>query len=735
MANDLISQIEPKYILEALEEWVKNPPKKPIQGTDYEVIYYGLSIPPKELIRLAADLNGIPKNLVRNNDGIQFRKILHKILQNTGAVINEKQKSISELGNRILSLLKEHSLKYHFQKGDNEYWAFNPDAKKKFLQGIHYEFLIEEQTKFQLEIHFEDLDFDDSRGTSNLDDELNDFQKIDLGHNWKIKDWKQWKGKRWVFGKSSKLNDPNLNKSVQELIRVFENHNHQLVALNNRMEQKIFNKSFKAANEMRHPLNQILFGPPGTGKTFHTINRALEIIEGKTSEELEKENRIELTKRFKAYQETGQIAFCTFHQSMSYEDFVEGIKPLKPEEGDSFVKYEVVPGIFKTMSTNAAFEFAKGTKSESIRKTFSFSDAFDEYLAYVQEELENEKPIALPTRSGGSIVITEISDRGSLMLKHEHGENHYSITKNRLSKLDLAFPDLAGVKNIDKEFRAVIGGSNASANWASLNAIRTFSVKLQERSENDTVSQNLSFEEKLDLVKQLKKEDYKTTHSKPYVLIIDEINRGNVSQIFGELITLIEDDKRAGKPEALEVVLPYSKDTFSVPPNLYIIGTMNTADRSVEALDTALRRRFVFEEMPPRPEKIDQEHELDIDLPLLLETINSRIEVLLSKDHQIGHSYFMKVYSEEDLKTAFYKSIIPLLQEYFYGDYGKIGLVLGSGFVQRKYKDKNEIKFASFDDGYESGDLESRVVYEILDYRAEGKIGFLEAVKSIYENM
>ena len=166
-----------------------------------------------------------------------------------------------------------------------------------------------------------------------------------------------------------------------------------------------------------------------------------------------------------------------------------------------------------------------------------------------------------------------------------------------------------------------------------------------------------------------------------YVLIIDEINRGNVSQIFGELITLIEDDKRLGNSEALEDVLPYSKEKFGVPPNLYIIGTMNTADRSVEALDAALRRRFSFEEMLPKPEVITNREKGDksivegINLGLVLETLNKRIELLVDKDHQIGHSYFLSVESIKDLKSAFQNKIIPLLQEYFFGDYGKIGTV------------------------------------------------------------
>lgn len=167
-----------------------------------------------------------------------------------------------------------------------------------------------------------------------------------------------------------------------------------------------------------------------------------------------------------------------------------------------------------------------------------------------------------------------------------------------------------------------------------------------------------------------------------YVFIIDEINRGNVSQIFGELITLIEDDKRAGNPEALEVILPYSKERFSVPPNLHIIGTMNTADRSVEALDTALRRRFSFELMSPEPELIP-EYVGELELRKVFEQINQRISYLLDEDHQVGHSYFMQIEDENDLRDVFKNRIIPLLKEYFYNDYGKIRLILGEKFFRK----------------------------------------------------
>jgi 5-methylcytosine-specific restriction protein B len=175
--------------------------------------------------------------------------------------------------------------------------------------------------------------------------------------------------------------------------------------------------------------------------------------------------------------------------------------------------------------------------------------------------------------------------------------------------------------------------------------------------------------------------------------VIDEINRGNVSGIFGELITLLEPDKRMSREEEISVELPYSKEQFTVPPNVYIIGTMNTADRSVEALDTALRRRFAFEEIIPKPELLKDITFNGFNLKEVLATINERIEALVDRDHTIGHSYFINIESgvAEALKHAFENKVIPLLQEYFYNDYEKIALVLGEGFVEKK---KSDITFA-----------------------------------------
>ena len=393
------------------------------------------------------------------------------------------------------------------------------------------------------------------------------------------------------------------------------------------------------------PLNQILFGAPGTGKTYHTKKMAVEIINGK-----KERIREEINKEYEELIEAGQIVFTTFHQSLSYEDFIEGIKP---ETIDSNVTYEVKDGIFKTICKNA---FSKEITSDN------FEDVYQKLLDEIDNSVDNK-----------------------LVLETLVHAKEFTIYKN--SKNNIRFHS-----NTEKAYEAVIKKevlehylkTGEVLDWAPYTkSVANYIIEKYNYIQNEAIE------------------------PKNHVLIIDEINRGNVSAIFGELITLLEEDKRKGNKEHTEAKLPYSGKDFSVPNNVYIIGTMNTADRSVEALDTALRRRFSFVEMQPKPDILSKVGE--VDLRKLLKTINQRIEMLIDKDHQIGHSYFIGIQNLDGLKRTFKDKIIPLLEEYFYGDFGKIGLVLGEKFIkQTKYEEK---VFAEFP--YEEGFLEDKKIYHI----------------------
>lgn len=547
----------------------------------------------------------------------------------------------------------------------------------------------------------------------------------------------------------------------------------------------------KSKGSMDKQLNQILFGPPGTGKTYHTINRALEII----GEDIDGKTRQEVKDLFDAKINEGQIVFSTFHQSMSYEDFIEGIKPVEPEKEGDPVIYRIELGIFRKVCIEASFAIAQLRESKITEEVLDFSLLYDKFAEDVEEKILAGQQVHLETKSGGTVMVEGISQQGNFIIKHHKGTRTYTVSKARLTKLHSSIKNLKDLNNIHDQFRDIIGGSNSSAYWSVLNAIRNEKpIRTSNREQR-----KYQFDDKKEVVLSMSNSDFKDKNVKPFVLIIDEINRGNVSQIFGELITLIEEDKRLGKEEALEVTLPYSKEKFGVPPNLYIIGTMNTADRSVEALDTALRRRFSFVEMPPKPELISPQRKIwelwwkhaeiewkedpyvseeralyqlmdivedgilendttknkawnimikegkyekqishfnnikinGLNLEKILRTINARIEKLLDRDHQIGHSYFMTVTSLDELKSVFYDKIIPLLQEYFFGDFGKIGLVMGAGFVKKKEWSKDAFAFADFN--YESAaDFDEREVFEIIDYRIdenEKQMDFREALK------
>ncbi|EAK7426497.1 restriction endonuclease [Campylobacter jejuni] len=426
-------------------------------------------------------------------------------------------------------------------------------------------------------------------------------------------------------------------------------------------------KIIKDYNMMKNntPLNQILYGPPGTGKTYHTIDRALEIILKEEKIQIPSEDdRINRKKLFDEYVKNGQIVFTTFHQSYGYEEFIEGIKPrIDSEENSKEIKYEIKDGIFKELCE-------KALENRDSIKNFNF------YIDKLKEKAKiddnnPEKYFELPN--------TKYS------IQYRNGKT-FRIKFDDMSKNHKDYP--VSIDNIEK---------------------------LYKTSNIDEIYNSVYVRAILNYLKSQGLEDYKEKDEKtnlPYIIIIDEINRGNVSKIFGELITLIEPSKRIGEKEELKVILPYSKKEFGVPKNVYIIGTMNTADRSITSLDTALRRRFEFIEMMPDVSKLSMDCE-GINLQELLKAINTRIEYLLDREKTIGHAFFVSVENLEDLKKVFQNKIIPLLQEYFYNDYALINEVLNdNGMI---FEDKKDDKYLQKIKNLDSVNSE-RSIYNIASF-------------------
>jgi hypothetical protein len=357
--------------------------------------------------------------------------------------------------------------------------------------------------------------------------------------------------------------------------------------------------------------NLILYGPPGTGKTYYSIDKAVELAMGKSLG-----NHEENKKQFDTLRTEGQIEFVTFHQNYTYEDFIVGIAPDVTSANLRFDKKE---GVFKLLCDRAKINWLASINSRGVEG--DFKSVFNSFFSkLIEEEI---KEIEIPMKSKGyrfKITAIDIDDGRIKFTKQSGGTGHDLLIKN------------------------VKGIFEGSLDYGQ-EGLGVYYTPLVEKLKEHAINLQKTISEKASL--------------KNYVLVIDEINRANISKVFGELITLLEDDKRLGKVNELKVTLANGEKEFGIPPNLHIIGTMNTADKSISLVDLALRRRFEF--IGKYPIYTDY----DNNAAELLKNINDAIyEERKSADYLVGHAYFMK---DQTIKTVLETKVVPLLMEYFSG--------------------------------------------------------------------
>lgn len=457
--------------------------------------------------------------------------------------------------------------------------------------------------------------------------------------------------------------------------------------------------------------NIILYGPPGTGKTYNSVIYAVAICEDRSVEEVMRESYADILRRYKGLRDDGRVAFTTFHQSYGYEEFIEGIKPKMDMESNTLA-YSIEDGVFKTFCNHAKAVKVQAScrsrmkpepriwgmilggtgKTEIKAHCFANNEIRLGWREVSDEDVDgdfsgdenaswNAKNMVSNfknTMEIGDLVVIEKTNKSIDAIGVIAGEYAYDNSQER-------YPRKRSVewlvKDIDQDMIPFLPNGRKQLSRFSLFAFDYIGM--------EAISQILNENAAVPMV-EVEQE------TKPHVFIIDEINRGNISKIFGELITLIEDNKRAGASEAMEAILPYSGESFSVPNNVYILGTMNTADRSIALMDTALRRRFQFAEMMPDSEILDSlgigtiaVGDDELNIARMLDIINERIEYLFDREHTIGHAFFTKLADDpsiEMLAGIFEKNVIPLLQEYFYEDYEKIQLVLGDNGKEDEFK-------------------------------------------------
>ena len=540
----------------------------------------------------------------------------------------------------------------------------------------------------------------------------------------------------WYFYTSNhavwRLKDPSENRPSADMLRAFlldgVPQDYAWFLNDPFWRDRLFGAPANDSVAMMQPTNLILYGPPGTGKTYRTAAEAVRLCDGDAEYNDDAAGRAALMTRYGELVAARQIEFVTFHQNFSYEDFVEGLRPHTgdPEVGSTGFTLKTEAGIFRTIAERAAKPVKTGSEGISLedRRVFKMSlgQSNDPHSAWVYEEsiqdgfalfgFEDVDWSAARFDSKDAILAelqTRLPDENvtaqrGMVKSPDRFRNQLSVGDIVVASKGLNAFRAIGLVEGEYEYAPKSHGSYSHRRrvrwlWEEPEGVPVAELMSDRRFSLDTVYELPKSSVNLAVLSRLinSGEDAQAAGGEalPHVLVIDEINRANISKVFGELITLIEPDKRLGQPNALKVRLPYSKREFGVPSNLHIIGTMNTADRSIALLDTALRRRFRFEEIAPDTSVPSfQQAEAASGLPLakVLDTMNQRIEYLVDRDHRIGHAFFIGCDTKAKVDAVMRDKVIPLLQEYFFDDWNRLAAVLGEKDKGGNFLHCSEIK-------------------------------------------
>lgn len=409
--------------------------------------------------------------------------------------------------------------------------------------------------------------------------------------------------------------------NILNIINFGKEQGYDIEIIENTLNQNEENNQNRISYSDNKIKNIILYGSPGVGKT-HNTNKLIRLIEdGKSDREIfESIKANENSDSVDISDIKDRVKFVTFHQSFGYEDFIEGFRPN--EEGN----IELVDGVFKNICTIAQKNLDDSVKEKGL----DIESLLNDFTRYIeeQEDFEIDENITIKVK------------------KKSNGELQSFVTKGRVKNQnltrDIIIRDLQDY--IDGEITDYKDIKPTYESKSSYHGNAPYYYKLYAKIEDFSNKEAYQIEK---------------VEQKNYYLVIDEINRGNISKIFGELITLLEEDKR----DKLEVTLPYSKKPFKISSNLYIIGTMNSTDKSIALIDIALRRRFTFLKMKPNADLIEH-----LEAQRIFIALNQKITKDLGEDYQIGHSYFMRIENDNDLDFVLEYKIIPLLEEYYYGN-------------------------------------------------------------------